>query len=81
MAKVFSIRLDSGDLGQVLDGLRVRRESWQKTAKYLKSGHASDEAFICEECSDASEAAAIAHHFAKIISQIEQQVKQQGGWR
>jgi len=80
MGKQLQIRLDSRDLGQLLDGLRARNESSQKTADYLKSGDVSDDSFICEECSDASEAAAIARHYFKIISQIERQVKQQGGW-
>lgn len=80
MGKQLQIRLDSRDLGQLIDGLRARNESWQKTADYLKSGYVSDDSFICEVCSDASEAAAIARHYSKIISQIERQVNQQGGW-
>lgn len=80
MAKQFLIRVDSCDLGQLLDGLRARSESWQKTAEYMKSGFISEGYFLCEECTDASEAAAIARHFSKIVSLIERQVKQQGGW-
>jgi ethanolamine ammonia-lyase small subunit len=80
MGKQLQIRLDRRDLGQLLDGLRARKESWEKTAEYLKSDCVSDDSFVCEECNDASEAAAIADHYAKIISRIKQQVKQQGGW-
>lgn len=80
MGKQLDIRLDSHGLGQLLDGLRARNEAWRRTADYLESGYVSDDSFICEECSNASEAAAIARHYSKIISQIERQVKQQRGW-
>ena len=35
MGKEFHFKLDSVDLGQVLDGLRCRQESWANTAIYL----------------------------------------------
>lgn len=81
MKRQFKIQIDSHDLGQLLDGLHVRSEAWQKTSEYLKSGYASEESFICEECSNANEAAAIASHYLKIIALIERQVDEQGGWR
>lgn len=79
MGKEIQLRLDSLDLGQVLDGLRARQDSWQKTADFLDSGNVADAAFISEECNDATEAASIARHYSQIISQIERQVKEQGG--
>ena len=80
MDKQLQISLDSHDLGQLLDGLRIRADAWQKTAEYLESGYVSDDSLICEECSDPKEAKAIARHYSKIITQIERQVQRQGGW-
>jgi hypothetical protein len=80
MPKSFQILLESNDLGQLLDGLRVRAEAWLKTAEYLEVGQVADASFVCEECSDPQEAKSIAQHYEKIISQIEQQVETQGGW-
>lgn len=80
MGKQFRIVLDSLDLGQLLDGLRLRAESWRKTAEYLESGDVGDEAFICEECSDSNEAIRIAEHYERITASIEKQIDEQGGW-
>jgi len=80
MGKTFRITIDSFDLGQILDGLRVRAESWHNTAKYLESGESPEDFFVCEECRDAEEATQIADHYDKIISAIQRQVEQQGGW-
>jgi len=68
------------DLGQLLDDLRIRAESWRKTADYLESGFAPDDSFICEECSGSEEATNIADHYDRIIALIERQVQEQGGW-
>jgi hypothetical protein len=81
MGKVFRIRIDGFDLGQLLDGLRIRAESWRKTADYLESGFTADDTFICEECDDVEEATKIADHYDRIIALIERQVQEQGGWR
>lgn len=80
MGKSFHIQLESNDLGQLLDGLRVRADAWRKTAEYLEGGHVADDSFACEECSDPQEARSIALHYEGIIDQIEQQVQKQGGW-
>ncbi len=74
------ITLNQHDLGQLLDGLRIRAEAWSKTAEYFESGFNADDAFICEECSDPHEARRIAQHYGKIITNIESQVAKQGGW-
>ena len=60
MGKTYTIRLESNDLGQLLDGLRCRSEAWHGTADYLESGHTPREDFVIEECSDTAEARAIA---------------------
>lgn len=78
MAKDYRIELDALDLGQLLDGLEARAESWQKTAEYLRAGEMpDDELFIIEECSDAEEANGIAEHYRSIIGKIRQQMEVQ----
>jgi hypothetical protein len=80
MGKEFQIKIDSLDLGQILDGLRSRQESWRNTAIFLRDDYFPDDSFVCEECSDPHEAERIANHYARIVRSIEQQIDQQGGW-
>ena len=77
MGKEFHFKLDSVDLGQVLDGLRCRRQSWANTAIYLRDEYFPDDSFVCEECSDANEAQKIADMCQRIISTIENQIAEQ----
>jgi hypothetical protein len=79
MGKQVLLRLDSLHVGQILDGLRSRQESWTKTAIFLRDGYFPDEAFLCEECSDPDEAQKIADHYQRIILSIEQQIDVQIG--
>jgi hypothetical protein len=79
-AKHLTAALDSLDVGQLLDGLRVREESWRKMAKYLETGYSAEDSFICEECHDPREAAKIAQHYGKIVKSIESQKEEQRGW-
>ena len=80
MGKTLTIRLDSEDLGQLLDGLRCRAEAWHGTAEYMETGYSARDDFVVEECSEAEdaltaeEARAIAAHYDRIISSIEEQV-------
>jgi hypothetical protein len=46
----------------------------------LRDGYFPDDAFVCEECSDAEEADKIANHYKKIIADIKGQIEKQGGW-
>jgi hypothetical protein len=78
VGKQLKIKIDSLDLSQILDGLRSRQESWKNTALFLRDGFFPDEAFVCEECSDADEAERIADHYKRIISSIERQIDAQG---
>ncbi len=80
MGKQITLTLDSVDVGQLLDGLRLRAEAWRKTAEYLESGYVGDDAFICEECDSDYEATCVAQHYEKIVTSIESQVVEQGGW-
>jgi hypothetical protein len=70
--KTYCIELEGLDLGQVLDGLEARAESWEKTANYQRTGE-SPPNFIVEECNDAEEAESISAHYRSIISKIQKQ--------
>jgi hypothetical protein len=74
MEDFVKLTLSRMDIGQILDGLRERMKAWKGTYEYFKKGHA-DLCDIIEECSDANEAKAIADYYAKIIKDIEKQLK------
>lgn len=76
MRKSYTIQLDSLDLGQLLDGLELRAESWERTAEYLRSGYVAGD-FIVEECSKPEEADDIAEHYRTIVAKIRQEVEAQ----
>ena len=80
MGKEFHLLLDGLDLGQILDGLRCGRNHGTNMTIYLRDGYFPDDAFVCEECSDAAEAEKIADHYQRIISIIEREIEAQGGW-
>jgi hypothetical protein len=78
MGMTYTIRFEANDLGQLLDGLRSRSESWHDTEEYFESGYSPREDFVIEECNDAEEARTIADHYDRIITSIETQMKEQG---
>lgn len=85
MTKPFKIELEEQELGQVIDGLEVRAESWRRTAEYLKNGEMPEDGFfIIEECSDEDEAMEIAADYGKIIEkfrvQRDSQARARAGW-
>jgi hypothetical protein len=71
MREFYSIRLSGHDLGQLLDGLEVRAETWEKTAAYHRTGESPADFII--ECGDAKEAERIASHYRSIIAKIREQ--------
>lgn len=73
MKRAITLILDREDVGQILDGLNARFETWKKTSEYLKGGKIED-GFVIEECTDASEAEAIAERYADIIEKIRKQI-------
>ena len=74
-----TITLSENEIGQVLDGLEVRADAWEKTADYLRSDVLPEgEEFSIEECSDAMEAEAIASDYRSIIKKIRTQRDAQG---
>jgi hypothetical protein len=78
MAKTFTITISALDLGQTLDGIRDRMDSWNYTAEYMETGYSPDDTRMVEECSSAEEARKIADHYSSIISSIEEQMAAQG---
>jgi len=77
-AKTYAIQLDANDLGQLLDGLDCRAQSWEKTAEYLRTEKMPiGELFLIEECSDSCEADGIAAHYRSIITKIRRQMEEQ----
>jgi hypothetical protein len=72
----YRIELDELDLGQLLCGLEMRAESWERTADYLRSGYVED-GYIVEECSKPKEADDIAAHYRCLIRSIRQQMAAQ----
>ncbi len=76
MPRTYCIELEELDLGQLLDGLEVRADGWEKTACYHKTGSAPPD-FLIEECSSAEEADEIAKHYRSIISKIVKQMDAQ----
>jgi hypothetical protein len=70
--------LDEHDLGQLLDGLVIRAESWRRTAEYLRVGEIPNgEFFLIEECSDEDEANGLAARYETIIQNIRRQMEAQ----
>ena len=75
MGKDYTFTLNENDVGQLLDGLAIRAESWEKTADYLRDESMPErDIFIIEDCSEPTEADAIAGHYRSIIKKIERQM-------
>lgn len=78
MGRTFRFELGELDLGQLLEGLEIRAEAWEKTAEYFRAeGMPDDEFFLIEECSGLDEAEEIASHYRTIISTIQRQMETQ----
>lgn len=72
-SEMVTLRLPRLDVGQIVDGLTIRQESWSNTAKFLDSGENPDNFFGLEDCSNPDEARNIAAHYGAIITTIEEQ--------
>ncbi len=78
MAKTYRIELDEHELGQILDGLWVRMDSWRRTGEYFRTGGTQKgELFLIEECRDEEEADGIACYYEAIIKNIQCQMEAQ----
>jgi hypothetical protein len=76
MSKTYLLRLEENDLGQILDGLEVRAESWERTAEYLRLGYLNGD-YLVEECSKPEEADGIATHYRRLLHTIREQMEAQ----
>jgi hypothetical protein len=74
--KTIRIELSENDLGQLIDGLCARADSWEKTAHFHRTGESPDDILV-EECRDAEEAEQIAAHYRSIIETIRAQKEAQ----
>lgn len=78
MSKTYQIVFDDLDLGQILDGLEIRAESWERAAEYLRTGEMPvGDFFVAEECSRHDEADAIAERYRLIVAKIRSQIEKQ----
>ena len=77
MSKIYFLRLDDNDLGQIVEGLQVREESWRRTADYFRSGYNPDASFVIEECNGEYEANQMALFYARILRNLERQRDEQ----
>ena len=77
MDKTYLLRLDENALGQILEGLQAREESWRRTADYFRSGCNPDDSLLIEECNGEYEANQIALFYARIIRNLERQREEQ----
>lgn len=75
----YLIRLEENDLGQILDDLKAREDSWRKTADYFRSGYNDDGSFAIQECNDEHEADGIAGFYSRSIREVERQRDEQHG--
>ena len=72
MDKNITLTLPSLMIGQILDALYMRLESWEYTEEYLNTGYVH-EPYCIEECSNTDEAHQIADYYKEIIESIEKQ--------
>lgn len=72
MEKNITLTLPSLMVGQILDALYIRLDSWEYTEEYLNTGHVH-ESYLIEECSNPDEAHQIADYYKEIIKSIEKQ--------
>lgn len=78
MRKQIHLVLGDVEIFQLLDGLKIREESWRKTAAYLETEKFPDEDFfLIEECSNPDEAEKIADDYKIIIEKIRKQLTAQ----
>jgi hypothetical protein len=77
MNKSYFLRLGENDLGQIIEGLQVRADSWRRTADYFRTGQNTDGNFAIEECNGEYEANQMALFYSRIIRNLERQRDEQ----
>jgi hypothetical protein len=84
MSKTYKIELNELDLGQVLDALEMRAETWERTAEYHRNPSDSWQVTggsggLVEECSGVAEAERMAASYRAIMGTIKGQLLRQAG--
>jgi len=74
MAMIYTLKLSSADVFQILDALYSRADSYQQTACFMAGQCDANETVFMEECRDAIEAQGIAEHYRDITKSIECQI-------
>jgi hypothetical protein len=69
-----TFRLSRNDAGQVIDGLTVCHENWQKTLDWY-DGKLDDPEFVILECAGREEAAQMMEVYADLLKSLVQQMK------
>lgn len=77
MNKSYFLRLGENDFGQIIEGLKMRDDSWRRTADYFRSGQNIDDNFAIEECNGEHEANQMALFYSRIIRNLERQREEQ----
>ncbi len=73
-----TLKLPKFFVGQMLDSLRNRADSWEHTKNYLSDGGIVDPDYpYIEECNDEIEARQIETFYREIIKEIENQLDAQ----
>lgn len=72
MEKNITLTLPSLMVGQILDAIYIRLDSWEYTEEYLNTGHVH-EPYLIEECLNPDEAHQIADYYKEVIKSIEEQ--------
>ena len=76
-SELVTLTLTRNDAGQILEGLRERKHTWDNTVLHEEGNliAGTDDCTI-EQCSGIEEAKAVVRHYEKVISQIEAQLAQ-----
>lgn len=69
-----TLRLSRNDAGQMIDGLSVCLENWQKTLSWY-DGKLEDPDFVILECDGREEAARMVEVYGDLLETLEQQLK------
>jgi len=79
MREDIMLNLPALAVGQILDALYLRLETWEYTEEYLNTGLVC-KPYCIEECSDSNEARQIADYYKEIIGSIEEQTDLSDGY-
>jgi len=70
-----NISLERNDIGQIIDGLTVRMESYEFTARFLDDEELNLDHLLIEDVRDSDEARELAGYYRRIIETISRQIE------